>query len=94
MSHVHWLSKLALFIFNIQYHLGKTDKAADVFSWHPVNAEFKMEGDSNNDSEDQVVLFYATICRIMNKVQKGTKIPYSVQKKCKLSVEHLKGRSV
>ena len=29
-SQIHWLSELDLFDFNIQYRLGKTNKAADV----------------------------------------------------------------
>ena len=30
VSQICWLSELALFSFNIQYHLGKTNKATDV----------------------------------------------------------------
>ena len=61
-SQIHWLSELALFDFNIQYHMGKTNKAAHALSQCPVNPDFEMESDSNNDSEDSVILSDATIC--------------------------------
>ena len=39
-----------------------------------------MEGNSDNDSEDPDVLSYATICYTIKKVQKDTKIQYSMKR--------------
>ena len=55
VSQICWLSELALFDFNIQYYLGKTNKAADALSQCPVNPEFEMEVKSENNSEDPVM---------------------------------------
>ena len=89
-SQIHWLSKLALFDFNIQYHPGKTNKVSDALSQHLINIEPETEGDRDNDSE--VVLLYATIFNTIDMVLKDTKIPYAVKKKCRLLVVHWKGR--
>ena len=35
-AQIHWLSKLVLFNFKIQYHSGKLNLAADVLNWHPT----------------------------------------------------------
>ena len=37
VSQICLLSELALIDFNIQYHLGKTNKAAGALKWHPIN---------------------------------------------------------
>ena len=34
-SQIHWLSNLALFNFDIQYCVGKSNQAADALSWQP-----------------------------------------------------------
>ena len=88
VSQIHWLGKLALFDFNIQYRSGKTNKAADALSQCPVNPEFKMESDSDNNIEYPLILLYATICDIINLVPKNTKIPYNIKKKCRLLATH------
>ena len=71
-SEIHWLSKVALFNFNILYRLGKTNKATDALSQCPENPEFEMESVSDNDSEDPVMLSYTTICDTIKPVQGGT----------------------
>ena len=54
VSQITWLSKLALFDFNIIYRLGKTNQAADALSWCPEpNCKLESNGD------DPVVLSYA-----------------------------------
>ena len=60
-SQINWLSKLALFDFNIIYRLGKMHQAADALSQHP-EPNCKLESDS--DSDDPVVLSFATVCGI------------------------------
>ena len=71
-SQIHWPGELALFDFNIQYELGKTHKAADALSQCPVEPDFEMEDNSNNDSEDPVMLSYTTICYTISMVLRDT----------------------
>ena len=81
-SQIHWLSKLALFDFNIIYRSGKSNQAADALSQHPEpNCRFESDDDSNNDSSDPVVLSYATICDIIKPILGDTKIPLVIKKK-------------
>ena len=81
MSQIHWLSKLALSYFKILYRLGKTNKAADALSQCPGEPEFEMVSVSDNDSEDPVMLTYATICDTIKLVLGDTKIPFVFFKK-------------
>ena len=92
-SQIHWLSKLALFDFNMQYRLGKNNKAADALHQHPVDPDIEMESNSDNGNKDLVMLSYATICDIIKPVLKDTKIPYNI-KKCRSLLMHWKGRLV
>ena len=73
-----WLSKLALFDFNTIYRSGKTSQAADALSQCP-EPNCKLESDS--DSDDPVVLSYATICTIFEPVLGDIKIPFNIKKK-------------
>ena len=59
-SQICWLSKLALFNFNILYRLSKTDKAIDALGQHAVDPDLEMESVSDNDSEElsHVVIFH------------------------------------
>ena len=60
-SQIWWLSKLALFDFNIIYRLGRTNQSTDALSCHP-EPNCKLESDSDSNSDDPVMLSYATIC--------------------------------
>ena len=80
-AQIQWCSKLALFNFNIQYPSGETNKAADASRQCPVNQEVEMEGDSDNDTKDSVVLSYATICETLSTALGVVKIPYSIKRK-------------
>ena len=79
-SQIHWLSELALFHFNILNQLGKTNKAADALSLQPVNPDCEMESVSDNDSENPVMLLYATICDLIKLVLGDTKNPFGLKK--------------
>ena len=87
-SQICWLSKLALFDFNIIYRLGKTNQAADALSWCP-EPNCKLESDS--DSDDPVMLSYATICNIIKSVLSDTKIPFDIKKKAQAPSNLLEG---
>ena len=76
VSQICWLSKLALFNFNILYRSGKTNKAHDALSWHLVNPDSEMESVSDNDREDPVMLSYANILDMIKLVLGDTKNPF------------------
>ena len=77
-SQIHWLSKLALFNFNIIYGSGKINQAADALSWC-LEPNCRLESDS--DSEDPVMLSYSTMCTTIKPVLGDTKIPFDIKKK-------------
>ena len=80
VSQIHWLSKLALFDFNIIYRSDKTNQATDALSQHP-EPNCKLESDSDTNSDDLVMESYATICTIIKPVLCDTKIPFDIKKK-------------
>ena len=91
-SQIRWLSKLALFDFNIIYRSGKTNQATDALSQHPEpNCKLESDDDSGNDSSDPVVLAYATICDIIKLVLGDTKIPLDIKKKAQAACNSLEG---
>ena len=79
VSQICWLSELALFDFNIIYRLGKTSQAADALSQCP-EPNCKLESDSDSNSDDPVMLSYASICNIIKLVLGDTKIPLEIKK--------------
>ena len=87
-SQIHWLSELVLFDFNIIYRSGKTNQAADALSQHP-EPNCKLESDS--DSDDPVMLSYATICDIIQLVLGDTKSPFKIKKKAQAASNLLEG---
>ena len=87
-SQIHWLSKFALFNFNIIYTSGKTNQATDALSLCP---EPNCRLESNSDSDDPVVLSYATICDIIKPVLGDTKIPFNIKKKAQAPSNLLEG---
>ena len=91
-SQIHWLSELALFNFNIIYRSGKTNQAGDALSQCPEpNCKLENDDDSDNDSDDPVVLSYATICDIVKLVLGDTKIPFAIKKKAQAASNLLEG---
>ena len=81
VSQICWLSKLALSDFNIIYILGRTNKATEALSWHPVEPNCKLESYSDTDSEDLVMLSYATICNNHQTSSRRYENPICVEKK-------------
>ena len=91
-SQIHWLSELALFDYNIIYRSGRTNKATDALSQHP-EPNCKLECDSDPDSDDPVMLLYATICNIIKPVLGDTKIPFNIKKETQAVGNSLEGES-
>ena len=91
VSHIHWLSELALLDFNIIYSLGITNKAADALSQHPTEPNCKLESKSDTDSEDPVMLSYTTICDIIKPVLRDSKILFVVKKEAQEISSSLEG---
>ena len=90
-SQICWLSELALFNFNIIYRLGKSNQATDALSQCP-EPNCKLESDdSDNNSDDPVMLTYATICDIIKPVLGDTKIPFTIKKKAQAANNLLEG---
>ena len=90
-SQILWLSKLSLFDFNIIYGSGKSNQAADALSQHP-EPNCKLESDdSDDDSDDPVMLSYAIICDIIKPVLGDTKIPLTIKKKAQAASNLLEG---
>ena len=89
-SQIHWLSQLALFDFNIIYRSGKTNQAADALSQHP-EPNCRLESDSDSNSDDLVMLSYATICTTIKPVLGDTKIPFEIKKKAQAASNLLEG---
>ena len=90
-SQICWVSEIALFNFNIIYQSGKSNQAADALSQHP-EPNCKLESDDNdNDSDDPVVLSYATQCDIIKPVLGDTKIPLTIKKKAQAASNLLEG---
>ena len=93
VSQICWLSKLALFDFNIIYRLGKSNQATDALSWYPEpNCKLESDSESDDDSDDPVVLSYATICDIIKPVLGDTKIPFTIKKKAQAASNLLAGK--
>ena len=91
-SRIHWLSKLALFDFNIIYRSGKSNQAADASSQHPEpNCKLESDNDSDDDSDDPVLLSYATISDIIKLVLGDNKIPFTIKKKAHAASNLLEG---
>ena len=91
-SQICWLSELALFDFNIVYRLGRTKKAADAWSQCPAEPTCKLESKSDNNSEDPVMLSYATICGFIKLVLGDTKIPFVWKKEVQEIGNALEGK--
>ena len=81
---------MSLFDFNIIYRSGKTNQAADALSLHP-EPNCRLESDSDSNSDDPVVLSYATICDIIKLVIGNTKIPFNIKKKAQAGSNLLEG---
>ena len=76
-AQIRWLSKPALFDFNIKYKSGKLNQAADTLSHHPMtNSEIL----SNTESDEHETISYAVMCDDLSEVIKGEKLPLDLKR--------------
>ena len=72
VAQIRWLSKLALFNFDIKYRSGKSNQAADTLSHCPMTDDEIL---SNSGSYGYETILYAVICNGLSEVIKGENYP-------------------
>ena len=68
VAKIRWLSKLALFDFDIKYRSGKLNQAADALTCHPKTEDKTF---SNSESDGYETILYVVIYDDLSKVIKG-----------------------
>ena len=63
---IRWLSELAFFNFQICYHSGRSNRAADASSHHPKSPDSSSESDS--DSEAEVAISCGLSCSAVQDI--------------------------
>ena len=76
-AQIRWLSKLALFDFDIKYRSGKSNQAADALSHRPAT---DIEILSNTESDRYKTISYAVMCDDLSDVIKGEKLPLDLKR--------------
>ena len=76
-AQIRWLSKLALFDFNIKYRSGKSNQAADTLSHCPMT---DIEILSDTESDRYETISYAVMCDDLSEVIKGEKLPLDLKR--------------
>ena len=77
VAQIRWLSKLALFDFDIKYRSGKSNQAADTWSCHPAT---DIEILSNTESDGYETISYTVMCDDLSEVIKGEKLPLDLKR--------------
>ena len=76
-----WFSELVLFNFQICYHSGRSNRAANALSHCPTNPDSSSENDS--DSEAEVAISYGLSCStvwdIIDPHLGGTQLPMYIR---------------
>ena len=74
-AQIRWLSKLALFDFDIKYRSGKSNQAADALSHRPMTDEIL----SDTESDGYKTISYTVMCDNLSEVIKGEKLPLDLK---------------
>ena len=80
---IRWLSDLAVFHFNIKYRVGKSNQAADTFSWQPANPDSSSE--SLDGEEEWEAISYEMVCQILDYHLDSHKLPCNLKYKVQVS---------
>ena len=74
-AQIRWLSKLALYDFNIVYRTGRSNLVADALSCRPEGeGEVHNQILSNNEDEEWQAISYATVCEEIEGLVGGVKV--------------------
>ena len=77
VAQIRWLSKLALFDFDIKYRSGKSNQATDALNHHPMTDSEIL---SNTESDGYTTISYAVMCDDLSEVIKGEKLPLDLKR--------------
>ena len=79
-AQIRWLSKLALYDFDIVYHTGRSNLFADALSHRPeAEGENHNQACSDNDDEEWQAISYSAICEELQGIISGVKVKHSLR---------------
>ena len=79
-AQICWLSKLALYDFDIVYHTGRSNLVANALSCRPeAEGENRNQTCSNNDDEEWQAISYSAICEELRGIISGVKVEHSLR---------------
>ena len=81
-AQIRWLSKLALYNFDIVYHTGRSNLVADALSRRPeAEGENHNQTCSDNDDEEWQAISYSAICEELQGIIGGVKVEHSLRER-------------
>ena len=79
-AQIHWLSKSALYDFDIVYRTGRSNLITDALSHRPeAEGENHNQACSDNDDEEWQAISYSTICEELQGIIGGVKVEHSLR---------------
>ena len=79
-AQIRWLSKLALYDFDIVYRTGRSNLVADALSHRPeAEGENHNQACSNNDDEEWQAISYSAICEELQGIIGRVKVEHSLR---------------